>query len=74
MNYNIFASDFTYYKIRQYSVTMLTLNSIIDVVEMVQSFKAEQNVTTHNMEGRTYVEFKIIDHMKVSDFIYLFEV
>lgn len=36
---------------------------MIDVVGMVESLKAQRNVTTRNMEARTYVEFKITDQM-----------
>lgn len=42
---------------------MLIVHNVLDVVGMVQSIKPEQNVTSKNMEGRTYIEFKITDHM-----------
>ncbi|XP_074373691.1 uncharacterized protein LOC141714043 [Apium graveolens] len=34
-------------------------SALIDVVGMVCSVKQEKNITTHSLEGRTYVDFKI---------------
>ncbi|XP_074347324.1 glutamate receptor 2.2-like [Apium graveolens] len=36
-------------------------SALIDVVGMVCSVKQEKNITTHSLEGRTYVDFKITD-------------
>lgn len=37
--------------------------SWIDVVGIISSVKQMKNVTTHNLEGKSYVDFKITDYM-----------